>query len=204
MPLKRLTVCALSLVAALSVAITANAAVHNGDTDNRSEITSLGDSSRHTFYGRYSAAEPEGVYHIDISWGSMEFTYHAENSVWDSVNHQWDDNGSGVWVARSDGISDKITVDNHSSEAVNLTFSAQKVADPEIWDKTQIGDFVPAAGETKTLTDRQVILLKTTEGKPELDENSTVSVLYRPKGYVTSALAEQKVIGALTVTVTEA
>ena len=95
-------------------------------------------------------------------------------------------------------------MDNHSSAAVKITFSGQENAEKEIWDKTQIGEFVTVSGEDNTISQGSVILNETTRGKAELDSVSTVSVLYKPAGYVTSALSTQKVMGTLTVTVNEA
>lgn len=70
--------------------------------------------------------------------------------------------------------------------------------------KTQIGEFVTVSGEDNTISQDSVILNETTRGKAELDSVATVSVLYKPAGYVTSALSTQKVMGTLTVTVNEA
>lgn len=204
MPLKRLTACIASLIAAAAVAVTACATVYDGDTVNPSNLLSAGDASEHSFYGRYSDTDPEAVYYVNISWGSMVFSYNAGQSTWDAVNHQWDDNGRGQWTAEQAGVSDKITVDNHSSAAVKITFSGQENAEKEIWDKTQIGEFVTVSGEDNTISQDSVILNETTRGKAELDSVATVSVLYKPAGYVTSALSTQKVMGTLTVTVNEA
>lgn len=204
MPLKRLTACIASLIAAAAVTVTACAAVYDGDTQNPSNLLSPGDASQHTFYGRYADTDPEAVYYVNIFWGSMVFSYNAVQSAWDAVNHQWDDEGRGQWTAEQEGVSDKITVDNHSSAAVKITFSGQENVQKEIWDKTQIGTFVPAEGETHAILNNSVTLDETTRGKAELDSGAAVSVLYKPAGYVTSALSTQKVMGTLTVTVDKA
>ncbi len=63
--------------------------------------------------------EPE-VYSVDITWGSMEFTYSAAGThEWNPGTHKYTDNTSASWTA--DG--NDVTVVNHSNKDVKVNFA---------------------------------------------------------------------------------
>ena len=63
--------------------------------------------------------EPE-VYSVDITWGSMEFTYSAAGThEWNPGTHKYTDNTSASWTA--DG--NDVTVVNHSNKDVKVDFA---------------------------------------------------------------------------------
>lgn len=91
-----------------------------------SPITAVGGSDSHSVKGTYQAGSPaDKVYKVDITWGSMEFSYiDADQGTWNPETHAYGGATSGRWTCEED--SNKITVVNHSNAAVNaaLTFKA--------------------------------------------------------------------------------
>ncbi len=61
-------------------------------------------------------------YSVDITWGSMEFTYNVSGKEWDPVSHTYN-NPQGTWSPSTATNSNKITVTNHSNAEVNVSFS---------------------------------------------------------------------------------
>ena len=56
------------------------------------------------------------VFSVDITWESMNFTYHAEKEpVWDPANHTYSETEAAYWEGRS-----IITVTNHSNTAIQV------------------------------------------------------------------------------------
>lgn len=67
-----------------------------------------------------SAAET--VYHVDITWGSMEFTYtDASQGRWNPETHEYDGSVEAGWSC--DAGADTITVTNHSNAGIKATFA---------------------------------------------------------------------------------
>lgn len=63
------------------------------------------------------------VISVDISWDSMEFTYTAPSKgTWNPETHKYENATEGGWAAAS-GTDPKITVTNHSSIAVKVSFA---------------------------------------------------------------------------------
>ena len=65
------------------------------------------------------------IYSVDVTWGSMDFTYNdASPGTWNPVTHQYDGAGTATWTCAAD--ANKITVTNHSNTAVTaiLSFAA--------------------------------------------------------------------------------
>ena len=62
------------------------------------------------------------VYALSITWGAMNFDFYEMSAYWDTTNHKWVqmDGSKAGWYVVDD--SNKITLANHSSEAVNVTF----------------------------------------------------------------------------------
>lgn len=95
--------------------------------------------------GSYDGTTTDGalVYKIDVAWGSMAFTYEASATrSWNTTTHQYDttSDGVGVWKADSEGISNKITVTNHSNAAVEAGLAFAANGDLDITGKFTDGD----------------------------------------------------------------
>ena len=88
-----------------------------------SPITANGGSDSADVKGTYVAGGTAAtVYSVDITWGSMEFTYtDASQGTWNPENHQYDGAVAANWSCAAD--ANKITVKNHSNAAVNAQFS---------------------------------------------------------------------------------
>lgn len=87
-------------------------------------ITAANGSDSKEVKGSYQAGDvSDTVYSVDVSWGSMEFTYTgASEGTWNPATHQYDGAAAGGWAVNAAG-GNKITVTNHSNAAVTATLS---------------------------------------------------------------------------------
>ena len=72
----------------------------------------------------HSGAGGGTVYSVDITWGSMAFTYSAGSSpTWNPTMHTYSSGGTGGWSSSGN----KITVTNHSNAQVtaNLDYASE-------------------------------------------------------------------------------
>ena len=128
---------ALCLVLLLSMSTTAFAAdTVNGDTQA-------------TVKGSYSGpTEAETVYRVDITWGSLAFTYEVPAQVWDPDTHQYKDGeGEARWVCTTD--EDETTVDANEVRVTN--YSNADVAVTVTTDMGETGITATVTGEAFTL-----------------------------------------------------
>lgn len=111
--MKKLLAIICSILVVLAVGTTAFAA---------SPIEALNGSDSASVKGVYRAGtSADEVYNIEITWGSLEFTYTgADKGAWDPASHAYSGGNAGGWSC--DTNADKITVANHSNAAVNATF----------------------------------------------------------------------------------
>ena len=60
------------------------------------------------------------IYSVDVSWGSMEFTYTApDQGTWNPQTHNFDNPGTtGIWSCDRD--ANKITITNHTNAPVSV------------------------------------------------------------------------------------
>lgn len=59
-------------------------------------------------------------YSIDVSWGTMEFTYTASGTqVWNPATHQYTSSVSGAW----EGSNNQVTLTNHSNTNITASFT---------------------------------------------------------------------------------
>lgn len=112
--MKKLLVVCMSVVLLLSLSVTAWAAA------SYSYGTGL-DSREIPVNAKYvSSSEADVVYSVDISWGSMEFTYTAGKAAWNPADHTYV-TSTAAWTYDND--ANKITVINHSNAEVACALS---------------------------------------------------------------------------------
>ena len=125
--MKKISAVILALVMALSLTATAFADVLTGD-----EIP--GDANKNV-QGQYVAGSSvdTDVYQVKIEWGSMIFTFKGPEGgkrEWNPETHKWDSTENpttpaGWSINEADA---KVTVTNHSSKGVNVSFELDKAA----------------------------------------------------------------------------
>ncbi|WP_444433067.1 hypothetical protein [Ruminococcus sp.] len=81
-------------------------------------VTENGGESETTVKGTYVASEnTPTVYSVDVSWGSMEFTYtDAYIGDWDPTTHKYINPVEAKWSCDTD--ANKVTVTNHSNVSI--------------------------------------------------------------------------------------
>ncbi len=89
------------------------------------KIEAKGGTATKDVTASYSAGAGGGtVYSVDITWGSMAFTYSAGSSpTWNPTMHTYSSGGTGGWSSSGN----KITVTNHSNAQVtaNLDYASE-------------------------------------------------------------------------------
>lgn len=103
------------LVIILSVAMLCTASVAAFAAN---PIRSIGGTDSVNVSGTYvPGSATSTVYYVDITWGSMEFTYtDAAEGTWNPQDHTYDNSTAAAWSC-ADGAN-KITVTNHSNAPV--------------------------------------------------------------------------------------
>ncbi len=93
-----------------------------GMTAYAGQVTAPGGSESRIVTGNYvEGSGSQTVYKVDISWGSMSFTYTAAGEgSWNPETHTYSEGGSGSWTGIEEDTG-KITVTNHSNAAVKAT-----------------------------------------------------------------------------------
>lgn len=121
--MKKITAIILSLVMALCLTATAFAAGLTTD-ETEKNVT-----------GVYQAGNitDTNAYKVNIQWGSMAFTFKGQDGgtrTWDPENHKWiavNPSTPAGWIITAP--DDQVTVTNHSSQNVDVTFNLDKAAD---------------------------------------------------------------------------
>ena len=157
-------------------------------------INSAGGTDSHAVYGTY---QPEGeaptVYSVDVSWGSMEFTYTdgAVSKTWDPSTHQYTESvGEGSW-SNQDGAN-KVTVTNRSNKALTATVEATTL-------DSYAGITAKADKASLSLADASIDATTTKPGHPST-ESTTISLT----GALTDKNANKATIGSVTVKIADA
>lgn len=121
--MKKITAIILSLVMALCLTA---AAFATGLTTDQTEKAVTG------VYEAGTTTDTD-VYKVNIKWGSMAFTFKGQDGgtrTWDPENHKWiavNPSTPAGWIITAP--DDQVTVTNHSSQKVDVTFNLDKAAD---------------------------------------------------------------------------
>lgn len=85
-------------------------------------------ANSHKVRATYKAGEKaDTVYSVDVSWGSLEFTYTDQSEgVWNPTTHMYESKTEAGWSCEEG--ADKVTVTNHSNAAVDAALSYQSAA----------------------------------------------------------------------------
>lgn len=158
-------------------------------TVNAETLAGSGATASHVVKGTYTALpEAATVYKVDVSWGSMEFTYEDGNTVkiWDPKTHTYTDTvEAGIWTNEKD--ANKITVTNYSNKAVTASIVTQM----------NQGSGITASLGKEQLDLADASIGATTEIKGTASTDSTDVSL---SGELTNKSANKATIGNITVT----
>ena len=143
--MKKLGVVLLTLALLCALPVTAFAATGLNTTTNNTDSAVV--------KGTYVAGGTSAiVYSVDITWGSMEFTYtDASEGTWDPTNHSYTDSAEATWTC-ADGANE-ITVTNHSNAPISATLSYQAAENYTTINGTfdkELLELETAAGTTRT------------------------------------------------------
>lgn len=160
----------------------------NGGTSTPTEPT---DGENKDVIGSYEDGQPaETVYQIDISWGSMEFTYTgAGEGTWNPDTHTFSGGTAAGWSCDTD--ANKVTVTNHSNTAISATLSYAAASSYS----TVTGSF----SETSGVANDSIINLATAEGTTVANAPKAEAFL-QLSGALNSSVTTKTVIGTATVT----
>ena len=179
---------------ALTLCVATILGLSSGTVAMAAPINSAGGTDSHAVYGTY---QPEGeaatVYSVDVSWGSMEFTYTdgAVSKTWNPSTHQYMESvGKGNW-SNQDGAN-KVTVTNRSNKALTATVEAATSG-----SYTDITATVDKA--SLSLADASIDATTTVAGHA-----STASTTISLSGALTDKNANKATIGSVTVKIADA
>lgn len=98
-----------------------------------------GDTSKNVTANYVEGTESDAVYLVEITWGSLEFTYTtAHEGTWNPETHTYDGATAAKWTCDTD--QNKITVKNHSNAAVVVEIANSNVTSgiTLTWDNTSL------------------------------------------------------------------
>lgn len=135
-------------------------------------------------------AKSDIVYSVDVSWGSMEFTFIDESEgIWNPLTHTFDDVVDSTWNLTDE--SNKITITNHSNDNIIATMSfSSSIANVE-------GGFYEESSGLTPITSS--ILLENANGT-QIDTAPTSSVYFN---ITDGTITENGTIGTITITLGE-
>ncbi len=179
---------------ALTLCVATILGLSSGTVAMAATIQSAGGTNSHAVYGTY---QPEGeaatVYSVDVSWGSMEFTYTggAVSKTWNPSTHQYTESvGEGSWSNQAG--ANEVTVTNRSNKALTATVEAATSG-----SYTGITATVDKA--SLSLPDASIDATTTKPGHP-MTETATISL----SGALTDKNANKATIGSVTVKIADA
>lgn len=82
-------------------------------------IDAIGGSEDGEVKATYQVSTGDEVYNVELSWGTMEFTYTVDRN-WNTTTHTWDPAETGTWAPAAVGAN-VITITNHSSAAITAS-----------------------------------------------------------------------------------
>ena len=179
---------------ALTLCVATILGLSSGTVAMAATINSAGGRDSHAVYGTY---QPEGeaatVYSVDVSWGSMEFTYTdgAVSKIWNPSTHQYTESvGEGSW-SNQDGAN-KVTVTNRSNKALTATVEAATSG-------SYTGITAKVNNASLSLADASIGASTTVAGTA-----STASTTISLSGALTDKTANKATIGSVTVKIADA
>lgn len=116
----------LALILALSLCVSLTAFATEPDIGENNGTASV------TVNGTYNAGSvAQEVISVDVSWGSMSFTYHdTVEGTWNDETHNFDDAVAAHWTCATN--ANKITVTNHSNTDVEAQLTFAKAVNTNI------------------------------------------------------------------------
>lgn len=161
-------------------------------------ITAVNGSKSASVKAAYSPTARTDVYCVDIAWGSLEFNYTDAAKEWNTTTHTWDTKAPASWALK-DGSSDTISVTNHSSCVVGVTFSFAKDSTcPDITgtlEKNDTADTHTAIADTNGFH----IIMPAASGATV----DSFAAKFAPGGSLPSTHTSGAAIGTVTVTVSD-
>ena len=179
---------------ALTLCVATILGLSSGTVAMAAPINSAGGTDSHAVYGTYQLEdEAATVYSVDVSWGSMEFTYTdgAVSKKWNPSTHQYMESvGKGNW-SNQDGAN-KVTVTNRSNKALTATVKAAT-------SSSYAGITAKADKASLSLEDASIGATTTKPGHP-----STASTTISLSGALKDKTANKATIGSVTVKIVDA
>lgn len=167
-------------------------------------ISGSGQTGTTDVTGTYQQTEPAKVYSVNLTWGSMAFTYQDTEKVWNPANQEYQDKegSEAYWTCENE--ANIVTVENRSNAAVNavLSFSAEESG---ITGKFY-GDSVTASndlGNATELSDNTLSLADRSQGASTEIDYKKSAYLMVSGGSLNSGDSGVK-IGTVTVTINDA
>ena len=177
--MKKLLTSALAIALSLSLCVPAFAA--------ESTVTEDGGNQSIDVNAKYNdSIQTPTVYHVDLTWGAMEFTYTVSGTkTWNAEAHNYTVSTSGAWTASGN----EIAVTNHSNTGIKADFTYAKAAG---------FDAVTGSFTQNSLT------LPTAEGKATTDASLTGKTSLTLGGTLASDKTVSTKVGTVTVAISKA
>lgn len=156
-------------------------------------------TAEHDVYATYKPIEEAPtVYAVEITWGSMEFTYTAPTltKTWNPQTHKYEENagGTGTWTNEKD--QNKVTLTNRSNAALTANITAITENDGS---NDYTGITAKVGNATLNLADASIGATTETPGTTSI-AFSTITL----DGALTNKDANKTPIGNITVTIEDA
>ena len=178
----------------LSLCMAAALVLGSGTAAMAADTLGAGEAATREVKGTYNPAEDAGkVYKVDVTWGSMEFTYKAGDThkVWNPKEHAYEERkDDGTWSSLED--ANKVSITNFSNAAITAAITVEMDAD-------STGLTATPADTSLKLGDASTGASTTTPGK-ETTAFTTISLA----GDLTDTEANSKVVGSVIVTFSDA
>lgn len=167
--MKRLSIICLSILLALSLSVTAWAVTKEDLGETTIPVKAVYQENN----------TMENVYSVDITWGSMDFTYQVSSGSWNPSTHSY--SSSEGWVYTED--ANKITIANHSNINITCTLKYDSLS-------------YDVSGELS----KETIWLDSAE-ETSVDSPPTDSAILTLDGVLSSGTTANANIGTITVTI---